>query len=668
MKKLVCFVILAIAVSCFLISCSTPEIFGYDIAVEKNIAAVDDYPAIPANYSYFDYLSKAVALDAVVFGFAADPDAATPSYIAAESSTWNPIGFWIDQARVPADYDPLVSGYLERSFGLPTYVGDSRVLSSGSEAITTIAMVLGSSYAGIDKSAQSFGSDVYDFVAMTLASYDTGSKLVHNVGIQGQSFWYDMFPQIMFARLYDLYPDTPYMRQIVINGADQWLEALPFFVDENGDPDYEFVGYNVVLESPTIEGAHIEPPNGGLAFLFYAAYAMTGEARYLDGAKEVLDYLQDYPRNPNYEALTDYAPYVAAALNARYGTNYDIGKFLDFLFEGDSAFRAGWSVMDGTFDGVAVDGLVGQGGDYAFAMNSFHLATVLAPLVKYDERYAASIGKYLLNLANNAKVFFPQNQTLTHQTMDEYLTFDRAGSLLYEGFRNDYNGTRRIAMGDATAMFHQPSDLSIYSSAFLGAFAGILGETNVEGILQIDLNATDSFGINDYARYLYYNPYEIDRTIRFEGGSESYDLYDAVSKRFVAKNVSGDVNVSIPAGSASVLVVLPANSILVREGDDVSVNGILIARYQASVNLSGLSSRAELTSSSVIAIGYAAPKGDEVTAMQISFGGIVVYDGVPITSFSYDKALLPDTDYTMKITITTRAGRTDSVTKRVVCR
>ncbi|MDP3130129.1 MAG: hypothetical protein Q8N15_02220, partial [Bacillota bacterium] len=469
-------------------------------------------------------------------------------------------------------------------------------------------------------------------------------------------------------RLYDLYPDTPYMRQIVINGANQWLEALPYFVDENGDPDYEFVGYNVVLESPTIEGAHIEPPNGGLAFLFYAAYTMTGEARYLDGAKEVLDYLQDYPRNPNYEALTDYAPYVAAALNARYGTNYDIGKFLDFLFEGDSAFRAGWSVMDGTFDGVAVDGLVGQGGDYAFAMNSFHLATVLAPLVKYDERYAASIGKYLLNLANNAKVFFPQNQTLTHQTMDEYLSFDRAGSLLYEGFRNEYNGIRRIAMGDATAMFHQPSDLSIYSSAFLGAFAGILGETNVEGILQIDLNATDSFGINDYARYLYYNPYESDRTIRFEGGSDSYDLYDATTKRFVAKNVSGDVNVLIPTESASVLVVLPANSILVREGDDVSVNGILIARYQASVTLSGLSSRAELTSSSVIAIGYAAPKGDEVTAMQISFGGIVVYDGVPITSFSYDKALLPDTDYTMKITITTRAGRTDSVTKRVVCR
>jgi len=126
--------------------------------------------------------------------------------------------------------------------------------------------------------------------------------------------------------------------------------------------------------------------------------------------------------------------------------------------------------------------------------------------------------------------------------------------------------------------------------------------------------------------------------------------------------------VTIPAGAASVLVVLPSHSTLSRLGDDLLANGILVARYQASVTLSGLSSRAELTEASVIAIGYAAPKGDEVTAMQIRFGGIVVYDGAPITAFSYDKTLLPDSDYTMKITITTRAGRTDSVTKRVICR
>ncbi len=364
---------------------------------------------------------------------------------------------------------------------------------------------------------------------------------------------------------------------------------------------------------------------------------------------------------------TDYAPFVAAALNARHGTTYDVGKFLDFLFEGDSAFRSGWAVMTGEFDTTAVDGLVGQSGDYAFAMNSFHLASVLAPLVKYDERYATAIGKYLLNLVNNAQVFFPQNLPLGHQTMTGYLPFDTTGSICYEGFRNEYNGVRALAMGDATASFGQPSDLSVYSAAFIGALGGMAAETNVTGILEINLNVTDSFGENTFDHYLYYNPYTTEQTIRFthEG---AYDLFDAVTKRVVARNVSGTVNVAVPASSSCLLIVLPAESDIVREGDDLLVGDIVIARYRAAVNLIGLVSREELTEASIITISSYAPKGDEVVRMQIAFNEIQVYDGTPLTAFQYDKDLLPDTDYTMKITITTRDGRVDYVTKRVVCR
>ena len=64
------------------------------------------------------------------------------------------------------------------------------------------------------------------------------------------------------------------MREMVLNGADQWLAAIPNFV-KDGEPNYEFVGYNVVLKSPTTTGGHIEPPNGGLAFIFYSAYEIT---------------------------------------------------------------------------------------------------------------------------------------------------------------------------------------------------------------------------------------------------------------------------------------------------------------------------------------------------------------------------------------------------------
>lgn len=632
----------------------------------KSIDKVDLFPDMPANYSYYDYNQSAITLDSLLYAFANNPEAKLPAYDNNDYSSWAPIGFWIDQARQPDVYDPLVTGYLKRSFGFPTYVGDTRVLSTGSEALTTIASVLASSYVGIDKSNESYGDAIYNFAEMTMSSYDTGSKLVTNGGIQGQSFWYDIFPQILFARLYDVYPNTEYMQQIVLNGADQWLEALDYFT-QDGKPYYDFVGYNVVLESPTTDGDHIEPPNGGLAFLFYSAYVLTEDEKYLDGAKQVLDYFQDYWGNPNYEALTDYAPYVAAALNYRYGTDYDIGKFLDFLFDSDATYRPGWTVMNGTFGDYAVDGLVGQSGDYAFAMNSFHLASVLAPLVKYDNRYSTAIGKYFLNLVNNAKVFFPHNIPLTHQTMVGYLPFDPHGVLCYEGFRNNYNGINGLAMGDATTMFDIPSDLSIYSSVYSGMLGSIVSETDVSGILRLDLNATDSYGMNSYPYYLYYNPYDTPMTVTYPGGNDAYDLFETSSKTLLARNVTGDSRIQIPAYGSSVVVELPANTSLQRIGNDLLASGQLIAKYQAAVNIVGLSPMQHLTSSSDIAISYSVPRDDQIVSMQIYFNDILAYDGVPIQVFHYDKSLLPDTDYTLKVVITTANGLSDYATNRVVC-
>lgn len=670
MKKISIIVLALLIIVLNLVSCNLQgNVFvAPDHEIVKNIMKVDSFADIPNNYKYFDYKAKARELDSLVFGFANNSEAVSPSYNPYDQSSWNPLGFWIDQQRQPSEYNPLVTGYLKRSFGMPTYVADNRVVSSGAEPITTVSMVLGSSFAGINKSNQQFGSTVYDFVEMTLKSYDTGSRLVKNVGVQGQSFWYDIFPQIMFARLYYIYSSTPYMKEMVLNGADEWLEALPNFV-KDGKISYEFIGYNVKLESPTLEGGdgHIEPPNGGLAFLFYSAYEITKDIKYLEGAKQVLDYFEDYPKNPNYEAMTDYAPYVAAALNARYGTNYDVGKMLDYLFEGDSAFRAGWSVLSGDFGGYSVDGLVGQAGDYAFSMNSFHLASVLAPMVKYDVRYASAVGKYMLNLVNNAQVFFPQNISLDRQTMNNYLSFDKNGCICYEGFRNSYNGVNGYAMGDATTMFSQPCDLSLYSSAFIGALGGVVAETNVKGILQIDLNATDSFGINAYQNYLYYNPYDKAKTVSFNGASGRYDLFDAVEKKVVARNVSGKVKISIPAKSSRVLVVLPANSNYEMQGSSVIVNGVVVARYQAAVNIY-LTSRQELTSEREIRLDYYAPKNDAVINMKIAFDGITVYDGAPIDTFRYDKSTLPDTDYTLRVTVTTQNGLTDTASKRVVAR
>ncbi len=638
-----------------------------DERVQKTIRTIDQFPAFPTNYTYTDYRQHALDLDTLLFSFAANDVAVPPSYDPSDQSTWTPLGFWIDQSRQPDDYDPLVTGYLKRSFGLPTYVADNRVVSSGSEAVTVIPSVLGSSWVGIDKRAQSIGGDTFDFVDMTLRYYDTGSQLVHNGSVQGQSFWYDIFPQIMFSRLYHLYPDTPYMEEMVLNGAEQWLEALPYFVVD-GTANYEFVGFNVVLESPTVVGDHIEPPNGGLAYLFYSAYLISGDDRFLEGAKEVLDYLMTYPKNPNYEAMTDYAPYVAAILNTRHGTEYDIDRLLYYLFEGDSAFRPGWAVMTGDFNGRPVDGLVGQRGDYAFAMNSFHLATTLAPMVKYDTRYADAIGKYLLHLTSNARWFLPHSFDIEHQTMPNYPEFDPNGLLVYEGFRQEFNGIRPIAMGDATTMFGQNSDLSIYSSVFVGGLGAIVSETDQYGILQFDLDATDSLRTNEYRHFLYYNPFDEDHTIHVTPEGGPYDVVNLIEKQLIGRNVDGELRLVVPANSSLLIGLYPPESAFATSDGALLLQGEILTRYDAAVTLPNLVARQELTQSSEIAISYQAPRGDEVTDMAIYFDDILAYQGAPLEMYQYDKALLPDTDYTLRIVVTTRDGRTDTTSKRVVCR
>lgn len=634
-------------------------------SVIKQVSAINRFPAYPPGYRYIDYRMMAQQLDQLLFSFAEEPLARQPNYSPTDQSTWVPFGFWIDQGRVPPQYDPLVSGFLGRTFGFPTYLGDQRLLASGPEAVTVIPLVFGSSLAGIDKSAQIFGQTTYDFVEMTQKFYDTGSQLVHNSGVQGQSFWYDIYPQIMFARLYHLYPDTPNMREMVLNGADQWLRALPNFV-KDGEVSYEFVGYNVVLEAPTTVGGHIEPPNGGLAFLFYSAYVITSDDAYLEGAKEVLDYLQDTQRNPNYEAMTDYAPWVAAMLNARHGTTYDVGKFIDFLYDEDSAFRAGWAVMEGDFHGHRVEGLVGQAGDYAFSMNSFHLATTLAPLVRVDARYAPAVGRHFVNLVHNARVFFPHQMPLHRQTMPNYLVEDYRGVIPYEGFRNSYAGVNGLAMGDATTMFGQPSDLSLYSAALLGGLGGLVDATNVPGILRIDLAKADSFDLHAYPTYLYHNPHTREHAVEFEAPSGRYDLFDTVSNQLIGANLEGDVSIRIPGGSAMVLVALPANSAYVRHGHDIYANGQWISALRAAVNLPNLETRQSITSAYDIEIETQVPIGDAVIEMRILFNEIEVYAGPPLDQFRYDKSDLPDTDYTFRVEIITREGLVDTASKRII--
>lgn len=654
--------------------CVTPEdtpvgdLFGKDVPITKSIRKVDSFPDIPENYAYVDYKEKARALDELVFRFAENDTVVVPNYRSDDPSTWDPIGFW-DDSRTGIPDTVKTIYYKDMFFGLPTYVGDRRSSSDGPhEAITSVSTVLGSSFVGMNKSAQMIGSDTHDFVNMTKAFYDVGLGLVLNTAgntIQGKSIWYDLFPQIAFTRLYHEYPEDEDMKAIVLRGADVWLEALPHMVDDEGNPDFEYTGFDVRFNLPFV-GSHIEPPNGGLAFLFYSAYRITGENRYLNGAIDALDYLETYRKNPNYEAMSDYGFYVAAILNLEHGTDYDVQKFIEFVFENDSAFRPGWSVLSGTYGGYPVHGLVGDQ-SYAFSMNSFHLASTLAPMAKYDPRFATDIGKYFLNLTNSARWFFPGYVPLSHQTMNGYLSFDQERAVIYEGFRSSYNGVSPLAMGDATALFGSPSDLSLYSSSHLGHLGAIVDPTNVKGILELDLNATDSLRGHDHPTHLYYNPYASERTIEIDLGTRSYDLFDLTNKEVVARDVTGKVDIDIPANGSRIIMRLPAHTAYTVEEGRFFVAEHVIASDQASVNvLSPGQSKASLRNGDSIRFSYQAPRNDEVVSMTIRYDDIVVYEGEPIETYEHDSSLLTESDYELIVLIETANGLTDKSSTRII--
>jgi hypothetical protein len=645
-----------------------PYLFAGDVKIIKDIRRVKGFPNIPENYRYFDYRATAIELDQIVFSFAESKDIVFPNYMSNNQNSWHPIGFW-DDARVGIPQSVTSIFYKDVSFGIPTYVGDRRSSSEGPyEGIATIPMVLGSSFVGLDKSRQSFGEHTYNFVDMIKSFYDVRTNLILNTTsntVQGESVWYDLYPQISFTRLYDLYQEDLVMRQLVINGAKRWKEALPFMIDNEGNPNFEFMGFDVFFNIP-ISGKHIDPPIGGLIFLFYAAYELTNDPSYYDALIEVMDYVEKYQKNPNYEFLSDYIPLVAAILNHKYNTQYDVGKFLDFLFENDADFRQNWGMISGNYGGYPVHGLVGDQ-DYAFSANSFHLASTLAPLVKYDARYADAIGRYFINLVNNAKWFFPRQIPLNNQTMGNFLSFDPNGVLAYEGFRKSFNNVSPLAMGDATSMFSSPSDLSLYSSSHIGYLGAIVSETNVEGILKLDLNVTDSFGDRRFPTHLYHNPYSEKKVVRVNVGSGTYDLFDLVTKQVVARHVTGSINIDIEAESSRVLVTLPANTKFRLINNQIMVDDYILSKYQAAINITSPGySRFTLRNQDVIRLNYHVPKGDEIELMLVYYNDILAYEGSFIAEVPYNKSILQNSDYTLRVIIYTKNGLRDISSTRVI--
>ena len=194
----------------------------------------------------------------------------------------------------------------------------------------------------------------------------------------------------------------------------------------------------------------------------------------------------------------------------------------------------------GNWNGYDISGLQGSivhNDGYAFLMNTFDMAWPLVPLVRYDPTYADAIGKWMLNAANAARLFYPYEIPDDHQTIPERKEATK-GVIAYEGlirkstFEEFSHIQAPVAQGDGPNWVkgENPyvSQFSVYGSGHVGIFGSIIEETNVEGILRLDLLATDFYRTEAYPTYLYYNPYDEEKELVIEDQVSS--VFDIISK------------------------------------------------------------------------------------------------------------------------------------------
>ncbi|MDO8548854.1 MAG: LamG-like jellyroll fold domain-containing protein, partial [Ignavibacteria bacterium] len=465
------------------------------------------------------------------------------------------------------------------SFGLHTVVGTTD--TSSSEGINLMPASVGASLVGIDKSNQ----NGFNWVLMCEEYFNKANNakvyLNHPTGSNWDDWWYDIMPNIFFYQLYDQYPSVGDFPNQFINVANRWLEAVVVMGGSTTPWQSAYMNYrafNLMTMTPFSSGV-IEPEAAGaLAWLLYNGYIETGNQNYRIGAEWSMEFLNSLTSNPSYELQLSYGAYIAARMNAELGTTYDIQKIINWCF--DVGPLRQWGAIAGNWGGYDVDGLIGEvngSNDYAFLMNTFEQVGALVPLVRYDDRFARAIGKWVLNAANAARLLYPNYLPDQNQDSEEWAhQYDPNSYIGHEALRQSQSGNSPYATGDAINGGWGMTNLALYGSSHVGILGGIIDTTNVQMILQLNLLNTDYFHKEAFPSYLYYNPYQSEKSVIINVGSGMHDIYNVVTNTIIKSAVTGETSIIIPADEAIIAVIIPAGSTILYDLDKAFVNGVII--------------------------------------------------------------------------------------------
>lgn len=562
----------------FLSSCNPKQESVGQIVIDR-IALMPDQPE---PFKMMDWNEKALNYDQYVFN----------TTLLGEHLPF----LWIDSAQ---------RNIAQNTFGMYTVIGDVRQGSNGSkefhEALCSMGSLLSAGLVGIDKTSQ----NGFNYVKMTqnyfnsddgwnIMMNNTNSSVAKLGGGYGRDWWYDVFPNVLYYGLCDLFPGVSRADSLQHIIAEQFFKADSIL---NGDYNYSYFDYRL-MKGMVNNIPHQQDVSAGHAYVLLCAYQKFKDERYLKGAKSAMDAFVSQKESRFYEVLMPFGALVAARLNAEHGTNYDVKKILDWTFEGCKAEdgRTGWGVIAerwGSYDVHGLQGSITDGGGYAFLMNTFDLAWPLVPMVKYDSRYANAIGKWMLNASNAARLFYPYEVTDQHQWLASKKGITK-NVIAYEGLRktDDYKrkdllGITPVAVGDGPKWTTGQPDVSmfsLYSSAQVGIFGSIVRKTNVDKILQLNCNATDFYQDESFPTYLYYNPYDTVQWVCFyPAAKKSVDLYDALTHQYLVRDVSEEGCFEILSKSSRLIVVLPSGSEVKKKDGNYMVNDRVVAYHEPNL-------------------------------------------------------------------------------------
>jgi hypothetical protein len=539
----------------FLNSCKTSSYISSGISVtQRSIPRVDKMPYHPKPYKYRDWKQTAIEFDKYVFDF-------------SQKGEFLPL-IWLDGQK---------RNFPDTTFGIYTALGDIRMgaaVNNGEnhEALGALGAVLGATMVGIDKRDQNGRN--YVRMLRNYFNKDNGWNVIQNFtnkgahigGGYGNDFWYEVHNNVLFYCVADKYNDEKEFDDILLTIAEQFYKSDSVMGDNYSYSYFDFKemkGYKNHIPAQ-------EDVAGGYAFILYSAWVKFKNPKYLKGAINALNVLYNQKENRFYEAMMPIAAQIAARMNAENGTNYDLNRFLDWTFDGDAVGREGWGVLVANWGGYDISGLAGStvhNGGYGFLMNTFDLMMPLSAMVRYDQRYSNTVGKWALNASNAARFCYPYEMPDSLQALPQLKAVTK-NVIAYEGIIKEsmypkYKGITPFVQGDGPLWYPdmpQITMFSVYGSGHVGIFGGILKQTNIPEILQINCNVADFYsGQNSFDTYLYFNPYTESKKVEIDLGNKSYQLYDMNTRSIINTKASGKTTFMIQPHSSVVLVLVPAH-------------------------------------------------------------------------------------------------------------